>query len=106
MIKRNFSLEFIAFLQASGLLAYCSLVAVILWNGNRWFGNVTGYFAPLLALVLFTTSALISALLTLGYPALLLWEKKQPIQALKLVAYTAGWLVLSTLLVILILIIY
>src|SRR3989344_6608001 len=106
MIKRNFSLEFIAFLQASGLLAYCSLVAVVLWNGNRWFGNVAGYLAPLLALVLFTTSALISALLTLGYPALLLWQKKQPARALKLAAYTAGWLALFTSFVILFLIIY
>lgn len=105
MIKRNLSLEFIAFLQALGLLAYCSLVAIIFWNGNRWFGNVTGYFAPLLALVLFTTSALVSSLLTLGYPALLLWQKKQPAQALRLVSYTTGWLILFTLFVILALLI-
>lgn len=54
----NLSLGFIAFLQALGVTAYCGLIAVIFWQGNRWFGKVPTYFAPLLFLTLFTTSRL------------------------------------------------
>lgn len=93
----NFSLGFIAFLQALGLTIYCSLVAVLLWQGNTWFGRVPGYLAPLLFLTLFTTSALICAIIALGYPVILFWQKKQTGQAVKLVLATTLWLVFFTL---------
>ena len=93
----NFSLGFIAFLQALGLTAYCSLVAVLFWQGNQWFGKVPNYLAPLLFLTLFTTSALICAIIALGYPVILFWQKKQMGQAVKLVLGTALWLVFFTL---------
>ena len=98
--KRNYSLGFIAFLQALGLTAYCSLVAFLLWHSNQWFGKIPSYFAPFLFLTLFTTSALISAIITLGYP-FLLWQKKQTRQAVRLVFYTVGWLISFTLLLML-----
>jgi hypothetical protein len=93
----NFSLGFIAFLQALGLTAYCSLIAVFFWQANQWFGRVPTYLAPLLFLTLFTTSALICAIMVLGYPAILLLSKKQTAQAIKLVLGTALWLVFFTL---------
>jgi hypothetical protein len=93
----NLSLGFMAFLQALGLMAYCSLVAVLFWQGNRWFGKVPGYLAPLLFLTLFTTSALVCATITLGYPVILFWQKKQTSQAVKLVLATTLWLVFFTL---------
>lgn len=96
------SLDFIAFLQALGLTAYCSLVATIIWRGNQWFGTLPNYFGPFLFLVLFTTSALVSAIITLGYP-FILWQKKQTKQAIRLVLYTAAWLVGFTLLSLLVL---
>ena len=89
----------IGFFQAVGLTLYCSLVSILFWQGNKLFGNVPNYFGPFLFLIIFTTSALISALITLGYPFLLFWEKKQTKEALKLVGYTAGWLVLIAVLI-------
>jgi len=100
MKEKNYSLGLISFLQAFALTIYCSLVAVLFWRGNKWFGKVPNYLGPLLFLILFSTSALICSLLTLGYPAVLLWQKKKTDQAIKLVIYTTGWLILFTLLVI------
>lgn len=93
----NLSLGFIGFLQALGVTAYCSLIAVFFWQANQWFGRVPTYLAPLLFLTLFTTSALICAIITLGYPAILFLEKKQTGKAVKLVLGTALWLVFFTL---------
>jgi len=87
------SLGLIGFLQAVGLTAYCSLVGILFLHGNKLFGRKPGFMAPVLFLTVFCTSALISALITLGYPIILIWKKKQTIEALKLVTYTAGWLI-------------
>ncbi len=100
MDKEKYSLGFIAFLQALALILYCSLVAIFIWRGNQWFGKMPGILGPLLFLTLFTTSALVSAVITLGYPFILVWQKKQTVQALKLVIYTAVWLLFFTLLII------
>jgi len=104
--KKNFSLSFVAFLQALGLVAYCSLVGYFMWYGEKIFGPPYYFLGPAMFLVLFVASALISALLILGYPFILFWEKKQTIKALKLVIYTITWLVLFILLFILTLIIF
>ena len=92
MIKK-FSLGFIAFLQSLGLVVYISLIALLFFQGEKWFGNVPNYWGPFLLLTLFCTSALVSAILTLGYPIILFWEKEKTVEALKLVVYTAGWLI-------------
>ena len=86
------SLCCVAFLQALGLTLYCGLIGLIFWQGNRWFGAVTNFWGPLLYLVLFVASALISALIVLGYPFILFWEKKQTTKALGLVLFTTVWL--------------
>ena len=85
--------------QALGVLGYCGLVGVVLWRGNQWFGHVSSYWGPLLFLTLFATSALVCAVLTLGYPAILIWKEKQPVKAVQLVGMTAGWLALATVVV-------
>lgn len=103
--KKNYSLTLIAFFQALGLMIYCGLVAVLMWQGNRLFGKVPEYFGPLLFLMLFSTSALICALITL-YRPFLLWQEKKTDQALKLVIYTAGWLLMLTIIVLLLLILF
>jgi len=104
--KEKTSLGLISFLQALGLALYCSLVALIFWKGNEWFGKMSDYWGPVLMLVLFTTSALISALLVLGYPLYLFWQKKQTQKAIRLVGYTAIWLVSFVLLGILLMVIF
>lgn len=91
--KEKFSLGFIAFFQAVGLVLYCSLVATLLFNGNRLFGKMTNFTGPLLFLTLFSTSALICALIVGSYPFMLFWEKKKTKEAIKLVIYTAVWAV-------------
>lgn len=97
MKKRKYSLEFIAFFQAFGLLTYCSLIALLLWQGNNWFGKVPNYFGPLLFLTLFSTSALISAIIVGAYPFILYFNKKQTKEAIRLVLYTASWLLIFVL---------
>ena len=92
--KKKFSLSFIAFLQALGLVAYCSLVGYFMWQGETIFGPPYFFLGPAMFLVLFVASALISALLILGYPFILFWEKKELVKALKLVVFTIGWLLL------------
>lgn len=94
----SLSLPFIAFLQALGLVIYCLLVGLLIWQGNALFGPPFTFLGPTMFLVLFVASALISALIILGYPIILFWEKKQTIKALKLVACTTGWLILFVLL--------
>lgn len=104
--KKNFSLSFIAFLQALGLVVYCSLVGYFMWQGETIFGPPYYFLGPAMFLVLFVLSALISAFLILGYPFILFWEKKQTIRALKLVIYTIAWLTLFILLFILALVVF
>lgn len=89
-MKKAKSLCVISFLQSLGLVSYISLVAVIFWKGNEWFGKMNTYLGPLIVLSIFAVSALICALITLGYP-FLLWQKGKGKRALKIVAYTACW---------------
>jgi len=91
-VTRRPSLPFVAFLQALGLTVYCGLVGVLFWKGNDLFGPMQNYWGPVLFLVLFVASALISALLVLGYPIKLFWIQKKPREALKLVVCTTAWL--------------
>lgn len=92
MKKKNYSLPFIAFWQALALVVYCSLVGFFMWKSERLFGPPYSFWGPTFFLILFVASALISALLVLGYPFILFWEKKQTVKALKLVGYTTAWL--------------
>ena len=100
--KKKFSLPFLAFWQALGLVIYCGLVGLLFWQGDTWFGPMLSFLGPVLFLVLFVVSALISALIVLGHPFILFWEKKKTIEALKLVIYTIGWLIFFILLIILV----
>ena len=86
-------LAVIGLAQALGVTAYCSLIGLIFWKGNEWFGRMPDYFGPVLMLTLLSTSALICALITLAYPAFLIWKKDQPVKALKLIGFTATWMV-------------
>jgi len=82
----------IGFLQALGIILYCSLVGVIFWKGNEIFGPMNNLLGPVVFLSLFIASALISSLIGLGYSVILFWEKHQARRALKLVTFTAAWL--------------
>ena len=96
---KKLSPPFIGFLQALGLIVYCGLVGFIFWKGNTWFGNLNNIIGPVIMLSIFVVSALICALIALGYPLMLFWDKKETKGALKLVTYTAGWLLLFVLII-------
>lgn len=91
MLKKA-SAPFISFLQAIGLILYCGLVGMIMWKGEDLFGKLNNILGPILFLSLFVLSALICALIALGYPLLIFWDKKNTKEALKIVFYTALWL--------------
>ena len=100
---KNLSLSFIAFLQALGIVSYCSLVGFLIWQGEKFFGPVNNFLGPVLFLTLFIVSALITALIGLGYAGFLFFKEKKQKKALKLIGLTAGWLLLFVLILIFIL---
>lgn len=106
LIKRldEMSLRKASFVQALSLSVYCSLVGLVIYQGERVFGRMANFWGPLTFLILFCTSALMSALLTLGYPFIVFWVQKKPKKAISLVSYTTGWLLLLLMLLMLTLI--
>jgi hypothetical protein len=81
------------FVQALGVVGYCSLVGFVIWKGNQIFDNNPGYTGPLTFLMLFSVSALMCALIVFYRPYILFFENKKK-EALDLVVFTAGWLFL------------
>jgi len=65
---KKLSPPIIGFIQALGLSIYCGLVGIIFWKGNTWFGNNHSMIGSFAMLSLFVVSALICALIALGYP--------------------------------------
>ena len=100
MKKVQLSLPFIGFLQATGLTTYCGLVGLLFWKGNNIFGKAPNFAGPFLVLVLLATSVLVCALITLAYPIYIFWEKKQTQKSLKIIGFTASWLLLFIILII------
>lgn len=91
---KKLSPPIVGLLQAIFLSLYCALIGTFFWKANSWFGNINNLFAPFIMLSLFVVSALICAIISLGYPFIIFWDKKNTKQAIKMVLYTAGWLIL------------
>lgn len=81
-----------AFLQALGVVLYCSLISLIFWQGQNWFGRVPNFFGPFLMLIILSTSALVCGLLIFTYPVKLYLQTKKVNRPIKLVLLTAAWL--------------
>ena len=81
-------------IQALGLVAYISLISLIFRYGDTWITPLDAFWGPILFLSLFVISALVCALIVLGYPIKLFFVKKKPKQAIKIVLLTALWLIL------------
>ena len=90
-MKKKFSLPFVGFLQATGLVAYIALVSLF-FNvvGPNLDSSENKFYNPIIALLLFVTSAVISALIVLGKASVLFWEKKYK-ESFTLVGWTMGW---------------
>ncbi len=100
------SLCFVGFLQATTVFLYCALIGTFLWKGEAIFQPVPNYAAPIFVLVLLVVSVLICGLLTFGYPIYLFWDKKETKEALELVAFTALWLALLVIVLLVIIAIF
>ena len=88
------SLTFLGFLQASGLVVYLILLTLfftfvgpILDTGKP----AADFYIPIVMLLIFVMSAVISATLILGKACMLFWEKNYK-KAFKLLAHTILWI--------------
>lgn len=82
------------FLQASGVTVYVGMVSLFMFNVQKIFGNQPDkFYAPIIFLLLFISSALICALIVFYQPYLLFFNKHKK-QALELIMHTTVWLFL------------
>lgn len=85
MNKPNLSL--IGFLQALGLILYCSLIAGLFWMFDTYFNMPPRFVSTLIMLLLFVFSAAVTGTITFGYPAYLALNR-QIKEALVVLSYT------------------
>lgn len=84
------------FLHAAGVVAYITIIAWTIFNGEKFFGVIDQqWWGPVLFLLLFVVSALITSLLVLGKPILLYAEGKRR-EGIILLFATASWLIICT----------
>lgn len=90
----------VGFLQALGIVSYITLVASFMQNGEKFFAPLGEFVAGIMFLTLFATSILVCAFITLGYPIRLFWIKKKPAEAIRIVMYMTGFLLLFFLVIV------
>ncbi len=89
--KEKTSLKQKGFLQALGVAVYCTLVGLLLGNGDLLFGQANLILGSILMLVLFSVSVLVCGLLVFFQPYRLFSDGKRK-EAADLVIFTAIWL--------------
>jgi hypothetical protein len=81
--------------NALGTLVYIVLVSLLLQNGEKLFGNMSGVTAPVTFLSLFTLSAAVVGGLIIGKPVMLYLDNKKK-EAVSLFIQTVSWLAGAT----------
>jgi hypothetical protein len=81
--------------HALGVLVYTSVVAWILFNGQRILGRVQSFWGPLALLLLFVLSATVVGLLVPGRPGYLYFNGAKR-EGIVLLLATAAWLFFIT----------
>ena len=81
-----------------GVLLYIVGVAWIMFNAQNLFGKTDTFWTPVAVLLLFVLSAIIVGALVLGRP-IYLYLNTFKNEAVKLLAYTVGWFLIITLIV-------
>jgi len=90
-----------SFFNSLGVFVYVSGIAALITNGEKLFGKINSIWGPILFLMLFVVSALITATLVFARPIYLYFsERKQ--EGIRLFFYTGGWLTMITITVLLI----
>ncbi|MDO8668318.1 MAG: hypothetical protein Q7K35_04490 [bacterium] len=74
-------------LNSLGTVVYIIAVAAFLNNAQRIFGDEKSFFIPIIMLMLFVLSALITSLLILGKPVIFYFEGRKK-DSVKLLIYT------------------
>ena len=87
-----------SFLSSFFVLVYIFGVSLFIMHGEKLFGQVKNFWGPVLFLLLFVFSALITGLLVLGRPIWLYLEKEKK-EAVRLLFYTVGWLFIMMIIV-------
>ncbi|MDD4412644.1 MAG: hypothetical protein PHR00_03285 [Patescibacteria group bacterium] len=83
-------------INAFGMVVYVILVAIFMSKAERIFGgHKDSVVAPISMLLLFVTSAAITAGLIIGKP-IMLYLDNQKQDSIKLFGYTVGWLFIFT----------
>jgi len=95
----------LGFLQALGVVLYCSLIGLIFWQGPQIFPKVNPYFGPVIFLLLFSVSALVCGLLVFYKPYKLFFAGKKK-EAVEAVIYTTAWLFTSLLVFFLLMVVF
>ena len=95
---KNSKLITSSLINSLGVLIYTSAVAWIMSHGEKIFGNNQTFWMPVALLLLFVLSATITGALVLGKPIIFYLEDQKK-DAVKLLAYTVGWLFIFTLII-------
>lgn len=96
---KNYKLFLYSFLHALGTIIYIGIVATVLQNGGKMFGEGKSIIGPIAFLTIFILSAAITGSLILGKP-LLLYLDNQKKDAIKLFGYTLGWLFVALIIIV------
>lgn len=89
MEKRN--IIQISFLSSVSVFLYIAGVATLIHNIDKIIDSPNTYWGPVMFLMLFVFSALITGLLVLGYPLWLYLDNRKK-DAVTLLLYTVTWL--------------
>lgn len=89
----NRKLVFLGLVQASTTFLVCAVAIWLEEQLQKWEGPGNGYFDAVSLLLVFVTSALVSATLVLGYPLYLLLRQRLR-EGFSLLLATTGWLIL------------
>ena len=88
---KKLSAPFLSFLQTTGLVIYIILISSFFTFVTPHLDKANaGLYAPLIMLLLFVISAVISATLVLGRAGVLFWEKKYK-ESFTVIGWTVGW---------------
>lgn len=90
-MKNNLPPAAVGFIQATALTLYIAFVSYFFSIGPIFAYKESGsFFGPVIILLLFILSAVISALLVLGKAGMLFWEKKYK-EAFEILGWTIIW---------------
>ena len=84
---KNSKLMMLAILDSLGVVAYVSLVSLIMSHGSKIFGEKDTAITPVAVLLLFVLSALVTSGLVLGRP-IMLYLDGQKKEGVRLLIYT------------------